>query len=123
MRDIQRRTLYGVQPPVDSPPGDMDWPDVHAPNADLIATDPPRNDEMKAPALCIDPPTIARRLSRRRLVVLLAAASAVATLAACGEPEKRKPGGYDFPGAQKDGAGRFKSSQTLQRLPQAMGSW
>ena len=38
---------------------------------------------------------------------------AAATLAACGEPEKRKPGGFDFPGAEKDGAGRFKSSQTL----------
>ncbi len=52
------------------------------------------------------------RLSRRRLVVLLAA-SAVAALAACGEPEKRKPGGYDFPGAEKDEKGRFKSSQTF----------
>ena len=69
---------------------------------------------MKAPALRGGPPTTARRLSRRRLVVLLAASvGAVAALAACGEPEKRKPGGYDFPGAQKDGAGRFKSSQTL----------
>lgn len=54
------------------------------------------------------------QLSRRGLVVLLAAcAGALAALAACGEPEKRKPGGYDFPGAEKDGAGRFKSSQTL----------
>ncbi|MDE2766573.1 MAG: hypothetical protein OXO54_04515 [Chloroflexota bacterium] len=53
-------------------------------------------------------------LSRRRLAALLAAsAGAVATLSACGEPEKRKPGGYDFPGAEKDGTGRFKSSQTL----------
>ena len=54
------------------------------------------------------------RLSRRRLAMLLAtSAGALAALAACGEPEKRKPGGYDFPGAEKDGTGRFKSSQTL----------
>jgi len=53
-------------------------------------------------------------LSRRRLVVLIAAsAAAVAARAACGEPEKRKPGGYDFPGAEKDEKGRFKSSQTF----------
>lgn len=56
----------------------------------------------------------ARRLSRRRLVALVAASTgALATLAACGEEGERKPGGYDFPGAEKDGAGRFKSSQTL----------
>jgi len=54
----------------------------------------------------------AGRVSRRRLGVLLAA-SAGAALAACGEPEKRKPGGYDFPGAEKDEKGRFKSSQTF----------
>lgn len=54
------------------------------------------------------------RLSRRRLGVLLAAsAGVVGALAACGEPEKRKPGGFDFPGAEKDGKGRFKSSQTF----------
>ena len=69
---------------------------------------------MKAPDRRQASVLYAERLSRRRLVVLLAvSAGAVATLAACGEPEKRKPGGYDFPGAQKDGAGRFKSSQTL----------
>ncbi|MCY3957932.1 MAG: hypothetical protein OXG65_06530 [Chloroflexi bacterium] len=56
----------------------------------------------------------ASQLSRRRLVALLAvSAGAVGTLAACGEPEKRKPGGYDFPGAEKDEKGRFKSSQTF----------
>ena len=65
-------------------------------------------DRLQASALQSSP------LSRRGLVVLLAAsAGAIAALAACGEPEKRKPGGYDFPGAEKDGAGRFKSSQTL----------
>ena len=51
---------------------------------------------------------------RRRLAVLLAVGSAMlAVVAGCGEEGKRKPGGYDFPGAEKDGAGRFKSSQTL----------
>lgn len=58
-------------------------------------------------------PRPAGHLSRRRVVALLAVGTATfAVLSGCGE-EKRQPGGYNFPGAKKDGTGRFKSSQTL----------
>lgn len=71
-------------------------------------------DRLKSTALHTDPATFGVRLSRRRLAVLLAVGSAtLAVGSGCGEEEKRKPGGYSFPGAEKDGAGRFKSSQTL----------
>lgn len=71
-------------------------------------------DRLKASDVHADPAATGGRLSRRRLAVLLAVGSAMlAVVAGCGEEGKRKPGGYDFPGAEKDGAGRFKSSQTL----------
>ena len=50
----------------------------------------------------------AGQLSRRRLVVLLAVGTAtLAVLSGCGE-ESRQPGGYNFPGAEKDASGNFK---------------
>ena len=70
-------------------------------------------DRLKAPAIHSDS-TTAGRLSRRRVAVLLALGSAtLAVVSGCGEEEQRKPGGYNFPGAEKDATGRFKSSQTL----------
>ena len=70
-------------------------------------------DRRQASAIHADPPA-AGRLSRRRFAVLLAVGSAtLAVMSGCGEEEKRKPGGYNFPGAEKDATGRFKSSQTL----------
>ncbi len=71
-------------------------------------------DRLKESARHADPSAVGARLSRRRLAVLLAVGTAtLAIVSGCGEEEKRKPGGYSFPGAEKDGAGRFKSSQTL----------
>ena len=68
---------------------------------------------LKASVIHADPPA-AGQLSRRRLAVLLAVGGAtLAVVSGCGEEEKRKPGGYNFPGAEKDATGRFKSSQTL----------
>ena len=59
-------------------------------------------------------PRPAGQVSRRRLVVLLAvSASALATLAGCGGDENLTRDHYNFPGAKKDGTGRYKSSQTL----------
>ena len=71
-------------------------------------------DRLKSSFVRGNSPTTGGRLSRRRLAVLLAVGTAtLAIVSGCGEEEKRKPGGYSFPGAEKDGAGRFKSSQTL----------
>ena len=59
-------------------------------------------------------PRPAGQVSRRRLVGLLAvSAGALATLAGCGGDENLTRDNYDFPGAKKDGTGRYKSSQTL----------
>ena len=97
----------------------MEAADVHAPNADLIATQSNRSEEMKLRALRHSSavranPRPAGQLSRRRLVVLLAvSAGALATLAGCGGDENLTRDNYNFPGAKKDGTGRYKSSQTL----------
>ena len=54
-------------------------------------------------------PRPAGQFSRRRLVGLLAAsAGALVSLAGCGGDEARTPGGYTFPGAEKDASGNFK---------------
>ena len=83
------------------------------PTAGRIATLTQRSDGMKAPdrrrasALPANPRPVGR-LSRRRLVVLLAVGTAtLAVLSGCGE-ESRQPGGYNFPGAEKDASGNFK---------------
>ena len=54
-------------------------------------------------------PRAAGQVSRRRLVGLLAAsAGALAALTGCGGNEQRTPGGYTFPGAEKDETGNYK---------------
>ena len=64
-------------------------------------------DRRRASALPANPRP-AGLFSRRRVVALLAVGTAtLAVLSGCGK-EKRQPGGYNFPGADKDASGNYK---------------